>query len=338
MTLSGCATKAAEIPLKSASLNEAVVSDAPKSTRRFKVTVTLSEPQDLKVREGDVIQAGQLLSDRVNERARLDGQKKQIDFQLQRLAQPIIEPLPPRKVPSIPELPNPSYLEEEANVDRQSVEAEISEKERENQQRLIDALKTLDPESIPPSTLEHEAVKFAQKDRDFQKQIADKALAKGKLDKSKEKFGYEQYRHGLEISKRDIEADRHRLEYQRQLQEYQKQKGDRAFQVSEATAKLQVIESQLAGLSVVRSPYAGTIKKIKWVGQNDRNLSVELVLITDQSSGTPNPQATITSPGQTTTTTKLGPKSQGGSTGGGGRSTRRSGDEPTPNKSSQSPE
>lgn len=285
VTIAGC-TAQAQTPTPSPTPTTATETDTPgQGKKRFKLTLTLSEPADLKVREGDAISTGQLLSDRVKDRERLEAQKRAIEFQIQRLKLPIIKPLSPREAVPIPDLPAPSYLQEEAEVDRQSVEAEIAAKNRDNQQRMIDAIQTLDADSVPPSTIEHERSKFAERDREFQKQISEQALAKGKLDKAKEKFSYEQYRHSVELSKRDLDSSRNNLEYQRQLQEFDKQTRDRAFQISEATTKLQSVETQLSALSIIRSPYNGTIKKIKWLGQSDRLITVELVMLTDRSTG-----------------------------------------------------
>ena len=287
-TIAGCTAQAQTTnPTPTPSPTTATDNEAPTqgSKKRFKLTLTLSEPADLKVREGDVVSTGQLLSDRVKDRERLEAQKRAAEFQIQRLKLPIIKPLSPREAVPIPDLPAPSYLQEEAEVDRQSVEAEIAAKNRDNQQRMIDAIQTLDADSVPPSTIEHERAKFAERDRDFQKQISEQALAKGKLDKAKEKFSYEQYRHSVELSKRDLDSSRNNLEYQRQLQEFDKQTRDRSFQIAEATTKLQSVESQISALSIIRSPYNGTIKKIKWVGQSDRLITVELVMLTDRSTG-----------------------------------------------------
>ena len=301
--LSGCTATAQTSPSPSSpSSPEPIELSTKPSAKRFKLTLTLSAPKDLRVQEGDVIQAGQILSDRVEERARLEGQKRLIQFQLQRLAQAITEPLPPRSTVPIPDLPPPSFLEESANIDRQSVDVEIISRRRENQQRMIDAMKILDPGTLPPSTLDHEQSKFAEADQELQKQISERALAQGKLNKAQESYKYEQYRHSVELAKRDIDSDRARLEYQRQVQEYEKQLRDRAFQTSEATAKLQILESQIAALSIIRSPYSGTIKKIKWLSQNDKNLSVELVLMANRSSGNPNPSASPATPTTSTTT------------------------------------
>lgn len=306
--LHGCTAQAQEVT-PSPSPEPTPIESVKSNTKRFKLSLTLSAPKDLRVQEGDVIQAGQILSDRVEERARLENQKRLIQFQLQRLAQVITEPLPPRKFIGIPDLPPAEFLEEQANIDRQSVDVEKSSKHRENQQRMIDALKTLEPGSLPPSTLDHEQSKFADADQELQKQISEKALAQGKLKKAEQNYKYEEYKHTIELAKRDVEIDRARLEYQRQIQEHEKQIRDRAFQVSEATAKLQIIESQIAALSMVRSPYSGVIKKIKWIGQNDKNLTAELILMADRAGRNPSPSALpeITNPATTSTTSQAKP-------------------------------
>jgi hypothetical protein len=43
-------------------------------------------------------------------------------------------------------------------------------------------------------------------------------------------------------------------------------------------SQLKDVEARLAGVGVVRSPYNGNIKKIKWAGQADRELEIELTL------------------------------------------------------------
>ena len=106
--LHGCTASAQEVKVTPPSTTtEPIELSTKSSTKRFKLNLTLSTPKDLRVQEGDVIQAGQILSDRVEERARLEGQKRLIQFQLQRLAQPITEPLPPRSTVPIPDLPPP---------------------------------------------------------------------------------------------------------------------------------------------------------------------------------------------------------------------------------------
>ena len=53
---------------------------------------------------------------------------------------------------------------------------------------------------------------------------------------------------------------------------------DTSLQQELLMSQLKDVEARLDGVGVVRSPYAGTVKKIKWVGQADRELQIELTL------------------------------------------------------------
>jgi hypothetical protein len=48
-------------------------------------------------------------------------------------------------------------------------------------------------------------------------------------------------------------------------------------------SQLKEIEAKLDAVGVVRSPYAGTIKKIKWLGQTGQELLVEATIAVDAS-------------------------------------------------------
>lgn len=49
----------------------------------------------------------------------------------------------------------------------------------------------------------------------------------------------------------------------------------------EHLGKIREIEKQLDTLGVVRSPYRGHIKSMKWLGQTDQDLQVELSVIVE---------------------------------------------------------
>ena len=66
------------------------------------------------------------------------------------------------------------------------------------------------------------------------------------------------------------------------LQEAQQQKAgqpDVSAKWAELLGKIREIEKQLDALGVVRSPYAGIIKKIKWLGQTEQDLLTEVTII-----------------------------------------------------------
>jgi multidrug efflux pump subunit AcrA (membrane-fusion protein) len=51
--------------------------------RRLTIKVSVAEPSDLKVKEGDRIKTGQLIADRSRERTRLNSQKQQLALSLE---------------------------------------------------------------------------------------------------------------------------------------------------------------------------------------------------------------------------------------------------------------
>jgi hypothetical protein len=61
----------------------------------------------------------------------------------------------------------------------------------------------------------------------------------------------------------------------------QVQPKDTSLQQAQILTQLSTVEAELGSLGVVRSPCDGTVKKIKWVSQNDQQLMVELTLAVD---------------------------------------------------------
>ena len=89
------------------------------SPRRLNITVNVTEPDDLKVSEGEQIAKGEIIAYRERERTRLTAQQKQLQLSLDRLkAASITPPAAPQKVPTVMALPPVSYLEHEAAVEK----------------------------------------------------------------------------------------------------------------------------------------------------------------------------------------------------------------------------
>ena len=87
--------------------------------KRLNITVNVTEPDDLKVSEGEQIAKGEIIADRERERTRLTAQQKQLQLSLDRIgAASITPPLSPQKVSTVMALPPVSYLEHEAAVEK----------------------------------------------------------------------------------------------------------------------------------------------------------------------------------------------------------------------------
>ena len=94
----------------------------------FKIRLTLSSSTDLKVREGDEIEKGEVLADRTRDRVRLDAQKRQIQLRIDRLKQPLSGTPAAKPIPNVAAaLPPTSFLDEAAKVAQAKVRIEAVE-------------------------------------------------------------------------------------------------------------------------------------------------------------------------------------------------------------------
>lgn len=66
----------------------------------------------------------------------------------------------------------------------------------------------------------------------------------------------------------------HSLNIQRQQTEQRRQQYD----IAQLMAQRDQVAAQLQALSAVRSPYAGTVRRVRVLGQSDRVMNVEVVL------------------------------------------------------------
>ena len=255
--------------------------EATTRPRRLAITVKVSEPNDLKVSEGEQIVAGEIIADRERERTRLTAQQKQLQLSLDRLkAASITPPAVPQKVPPTMALPPISYLEQEAAVQKTkaaiaSVESEIELKQQEVE--YLTGVKNLDP-----IILEHEQAKLKQLKQQHTAEIREYQLAMGKMQTAKDSRKYQEYQASINSARRVEEMNQARLNYQRQLAEYEQRLTDREFQVTQLQEKLNNVENAIATLSVIKSPYAGTVRRIKWLGQSaDGSLTAEVTLMVE---------------------------------------------------------
>ncbi len=244
--------------------------------RRLTINVAVTDPDDLKVTEGDRISVGQLIADRGRERQRLEAQARQLTLTLQRLEQSTITPpLPPQQPPAIA---TPTYLEETAAIDRAKADVDQTEALITAKREEMDYLGQLP--NLDPLVLEHETAKLAELQRNHTAAVREYQLALGKRSTA-------EYDYSVTMAA-DVSSRSHAmLSYQRQWAEFEQRLRDRDFQMSQTQLRLDEVENQIANLAVVRSPYAGRVRRIKWLGQGpDGMLSAEITLLVRSSAGT----------------------------------------------------
>ncbi|NBD19028.1 MAG: hypothetical protein GVY04_23735 [Cyanobacteria bacterium] len=211
--------------------------------KRHTITVTVSSPEDIKVAEGDRITEGEVIADRTKEREKLIQQRDQLQLVINKAMQ--ATPIPP---------PEPSYAAQQAAV------AEAREmvaywkqlpqpRYRFKQEDLIVSLDTATVEKRQD---------IAQKQIEAQQEL-NSAIAN--LQDAKSRYQRELYNYNINLSK--AEAD------QRQ----------REMDVLRLREKLDNLNQQISELSVIRSPYAGRVRKVKIVSQNNLNITAEVTLL-----------------------------------------------------------
>ena len=261
--------------------------------RNIKIELTLSNPTDLKVKPGDKISAGQVLSDRVSERNRLQARKKQLQLSLLKLNLPLT-PIPqPKPIPEISPLPPVSYAEEEAAIKLKQQKLTEAERAIAIQQQKIDSLTQL---QVSPShqlsgggdikiILEHERANLANLEAARQSAQIQLEVQESKLTTAKERRAYLEYQRQLEQTRRAIALQQQQQAIQRQESERERRRAEREYSQAQIETQIQTLDYQIEKLSTVRAPYEGTIKKVKWTGQSDHNLTAVVTLsVTSQQS------------------------------------------------------
>ncbi|WP_130758647.1 hypothetical protein, partial [Microcystis aeruginosa] len=109
--------------------------------REIKIRLTLTTPADLRVKQGSRIVAGQILSDRITERQRLQTQRQQLELSLKKLQIPLPELTLPSPPPTLNKLPPVSYRQEIAHItlktgELQQIETKITQQKQKISQLL----------------------------------------------------------------------------------------------------------------------------------------------------------------------------------------------------------
>jgi hypothetical protein len=227
---------------------------------RFKVKLTVTSPSDLKVKEGGSVVVGQILADRVSDRSRLSNQRAAL---LREIAK--IRKLASLPTPAMKTLPSAEFGQESADIEQARRAAEDTQKQREQQQRKLDVIRSMPANELPEAVIPHEEELLKQKEQAWNTALANVELSKGKLSNARELRRIKEYEYSLEQAKQAISLREAELKSN--------------AQIAELEARLSQVDVSLSQLSAVRSPYSGKVQRIKFVGQNDQALSIELVLV-----------------------------------------------------------
>jgi hypothetical protein len=243
-------------------------SPAKLPTKRLKIEIDVTNPSDLLVKEGQKVEANQLIADRSLERNNLATQLQEVNLSIERLrTAPKVSPLPPVGVRELKSLPKVSYVEEQAQVS--AAAAKLKDVQRKytlvqtvaktplpesgkvrvsrtavqqaqetlrKQQQKLDALLTLN--EIDPAIQEHERTKLGELQQALIEAQAklEQDLAVEGLAKANRASQIEEVRFEVTIAERDVQLARARLstaiEKRKQLEfEHQIKQAERGEQL-----------------------------------------------------------------------------------------------------------
>jgi hypothetical protein len=233
---------------------------ASKVARRHRIQIQVVSLNDLKIAEGSEVGAGQIISDRTDERQSLEAERDQIDNSIKQLSIPASQ---------LAELPHPNFAVEEAAIAQLKNELKLLDSRHlesqgeiffrfkdENLKKLLEAEK-LEKVAVRVQESANNQVKLAETKAKLAGQLNSAVAA---LNKAKSNYQYQQYEHSLNLV--------------RQQSEMQRQQ----YQVASLVGKKQEIEGKLREITQIKSPVAGKVRRIKNLGQKDRQINLEVVI------------------------------------------------------------
>jgi hypothetical protein len=231
-----------------------------KSIKRHRVNLQVISLSDLKIAEGSEVVTGQIISDRTEDRQSLEAERNQIDNAIQQLSIPASQ---------VAELPPPNFAVEEAAIEQLKNELKLLESrpakvqgetffrfKDENLRKLLEAEKL---EKVAERVAEsaNNQVRVAESKAKLAGQLNSAVAA---LNKAKSNYQHQQYEHSLNLV--------------RQQGEMQRQQ----YQIASLVGKKQEIEGKLREITQIKSPVSGRIRRIKNLGQKDRQINLEVVI------------------------------------------------------------
>lgn len=210
--------------------------------RTLKLKVTLDTPADLKVVQGQQVVKEQILSDPSLARERLMAQRQVLLLKLEQLKKPQSSPT------AKPANPEVSYAEERAKI--ASAKLEVDQAQKAISQFLANS----------PWT-------------EYAREQGFQPSEKEKLEGLNNVLAQKRASLNLAIAGLQAAKEKHREETNKAAQQQ-----DTSLEQAQLLAQLNSVESGLERFGIVKSPYTGSIKKIKWVGQTDSELVAELTI------------------------------------------------------------
>ena len=235
----------------------------------IKVRVTISHPEDLRVSVGEKIKTGDVIADRKRERDALLMQKRQSELALRRMKK--LMWLKDEHLEK-PVLPDASFAEYEASINRAFVSVEAAKRAINLQAMRIKEIESLPFPVDLTKVKQHESARLDLLKGELLATESNLNLERAKLETAKANRIYAEQKDQLEINKSKITVREQRITLE--------------AQITQIEAQIVNLNVQIVALSAVRAPFAGTIKKINWEGQTNAEINVVITVdvISDSES------------------------------------------------------
>ncbi len=232
----------------------------------IKVRVAISRSEDLRVVVGQKIKTGDVIADRKRERESLMMQKQQATLALERMKK--LMWLKNENLEK-PILPDASFAEYQAAINRASVSVEAAKRSINLQAMRIKEIESLPFPVDLKKVKQHETARLDLLRSELLAAESNLNLERAKLETAKANRIYAEKKDALEINKTKITVREQRITLE--------------ANITQLEAQIVNLNVQIVALSAVRAPFAGTIKKINWEGQN--NAEINVVITVDVDSG-----------------------------------------------------
>jgi biotin carboxyl carrier protein len=225
-----------------------VTEETTQSTpNRHTITLVLSQLSDLKVEEGQRINAGDIISDRTSEKAKLEAKRQRLADSLTRAKLPLNELKP---VPS-PQFQTELVALKQAQFNLDAIVSQINNFDQKIYHKDSWHVQVFESEKV------QELADLKRKELEASINV-ERAIAS--LDEAKLNYRRQQYEHSLKVS-----------DYQTLMQKQQEQ-------VNSLQTQLDTVDDELDKLTSVYSPYRGKVRRVKILGQNERSITAEVTL------------------------------------------------------------
>jgi len=261
-------TPVESVPRKTITLGADDVPTSENLPESIKVRVVISRREDLRVKVGDKLKAGDVIADRDKERNALEAQKRQAELSLERLKNLMM-----LKTENLqkPIMPDASFAEFEANIRRAALLVEAAKRNIKLQESRIVEIKKLPFPGDVSKITQHETARLALLKGELLEAESNLALERAKLETVKANRNYTEQKDALEIEKAKITASEQRITIE--------------TSITQIEVQITNLNARIITLSAVRAPFAGTVKKISWEGQTNDEITVVIsVDVSDSDS------------------------------------------------------